>query len=268
MEYTITSKENKLIKHIKDLHLRKCRDSQNQFFVEGIKMCREAISCGGDVAIIVVCPDMLLRVNGGKEFLADLKKSAKSIESVPENIFRLISDTETPQGVLAVVGKRSEVLKDYRFKPDALYILLDKLQDPGNVGTIIRTADAVGACAVLLSNGCADSYNPKVLRSSMGSIFRISVFEKVDLAEAIIVMQKQGISIVASSLKAEKYHFEIKYSEGIGLIIGSEAHGIDEELLKMADVSIKIPIPGGAESLNASVAAGVLMYEIIRSRIV
>lgn len=266
MNYTITSKDNRLIKHIKTLHHKKYRDSEGQFFVEGIKMAREAVQQGADILHILVCPDMLRKVSGGEDLLDNLIRLKFSLNSVPENIFGYISDTETPQGVLAVISKAKKLTAGAEFNPNGVYILLDGVQDPGNVGTIIRTSDALGADGVILSKGCADVYSPKVLRSSMGSIFRVSIFEKANLREFAGEMQTSGVKIIASSLQASHYHFDISYNGGVGLVIGNESNGVSTELLEIADYIIKIPMKGGAESLNASVAAGVLMYEVMRDR--
>ncbi len=265
-KYTITSKDNRLIKHVKSLHQKKYRDSEGQFFVEGVKMIREAVQQGVDVFNVLVCPDILKRVNGGEDLLDNLTGLKIQLDSVPENVFWYISDTESPQGVLAVIGKNKDSAAGDGLDPNGVYMLIDGVQDPGNVGTIIRTSDAIGAAGVFLSKRCADAYSPKVLRSSMGSIFRVSIFEKANLNEIAGRMQKAGIKIAATSLQANQYHFDINYTGGIGVVIGNESNGVSTELLSMADYTVKIPMRGGAESLNASVAAGVLMYEVLRSR--
>jgi len=266
MDYTISSKDNKLIKHIRSLHQRKYRDRDEQFFVEGIKLTIEALKQEENITNIIVCPDIIQSVNGGKEFIEDLNKYEVTVNTVTENIFKDISDTETPQGVLTIIKKKKVLVENIIFDEKKIYILLDGVQDPGNLGTIIRTADAIAADGIFLSKGCADAYSPKTLRSSMGSIFRVPVIEKTELSHIIYKMKDKGIKIIATSLQANQYHYNLNYDTGIGLVVGSESNGICEEVLKSADYIVKIPMRGGAESLNASVAAGILMYEVIRDR--
>ena len=267
MEYTITSRDNKLIKHIKALHQKKYREDEGQFFVEGIKMVDEAISQKADVVNVVVSNDMLTQISGGIEFTDRLKKINVNTNWVPESIFRLISDTETPQGVLAVIRKMHTTEDEVIYVENGTYVLLDGIQDPGNVGSIIRTADAAGINGVILSRGCVDIYNPKTLRSTMGSIFRVPIIAKADLCIIAKAMKKQGIRVLASSLESECFHYDIDYEGGIALVIGSEANGVGLEMMEMADLTIKIPMRGGAESLNASVAAGILIYEVMRKNV-
>ena len=267
MEYTITSRDNKLIKHIKTLHQKKYREDEGQFFVEGIKMVEEAIRQKADIVNIVTSIDILTKISGGVELSERLKEIKVHTDWVPESIFRFISDTETPQGVLAVIKKKCANEDEIIFVKNGTYILMDGVQDPGNVGTIIRTSDAAGIDGVILSKGCADIYNPKTLRSTMGSIFRIPIVEKADICAIAKAMKKQGIRVLISSLKAKCFHYDVDYEGGIALVIGSESNGVGPEMAEMADLTVKIPMSGGAESLNASVAAGILIYEITRHKV-
>ncbi len=267
MEYTITSKENKLIKHIKSLQQKKYRDSCGQFFIEGIKMVDEALKqdCTQN---IVICPDLLEKTAGGGEFLEIIKEFKVELSAVPANIFKEISDTDTPQGILAVIGKQDVYPEgaEWLTAENGLYVLLDGVQDPGNVGTIIRTADAAGADGVVLSKGCADIYSPKTLRSTMGSIFRVRLYEKADLCKTAEDIQNAGGRIIGTAPDVGLVYSEADYSGITGIIIGSESNGIRPELLELADCTVRIPMKGGAESLNASVAAGILIYEAVKCR--
>lgn len=265
MNDIITSKDNKLVKFTKSLYQKKSRDLEGCYIVEGIKMVQEALIQRDIIRFIVICPTILNQVNGGRDILDISSQSKHQVITVNENIFKFISDTQTPQGILAVIIKRSTKLKDFELKKNGRYILLDAVQDPGNVGTIIRTADAIGFDGIFLSKGCADVYNSKTLRSTMGSVYRVDLFQDIDLEILISCMKLHGIKIFASSLEADNVHFKADFCGGIGLIIGNEANGISKKVLEMADVKIKIPMRGGAESLNASVAAGILMYEIERN---
>lgn len=144
-----------------------------------------------------------------------------------------------------------------------LYILLENIQDPGNMGTIIRTADAADADGVFLSKGCVDIYNPKAVRSTMGSIFHLPIFTDVDLKELV---NKINVETVAAHLKGDKTPYDINMKKGIAIMIGNEGNGLSNELSEKADNLVKIPMPGKAESMNAGVAASIMIYEAVRQR--
>lgn len=264
MIYTITSKENKLVKMIKSLNHKKYREIEGKYFIEGIKIISEAIKQNIPLRDVIVCPEILNIVRGGEEFSETLIKNGLTINYIPENIFKEMCLTQTPQGVLAVISKKENDLNDIAFKTNGFYIVLDGIQDPGNLGTIIRTADAAGADAVILSEGCTDAYSPKVLRSTMGSVFRVNIYENINLEDALKKMKERGIKILVSSLNAEKYYFDEDFGNGTALVIGSEAHGARIIVQDLADSLIKIPMNEQLDSLNASVAAGILVYEKFR----
>lgn len=264
MNYTITSRDNKFIKLIKSLNHKKYRESESKYFIEGIKIISEAIKQRIPVEDVVICPDILNKARGGIEFGETLERDEFRIHYVPENIFNDICSTETPQGVLAVISRGNYDLNNLIIKTDGFYIVLDGIQDPGNLGTIIRTADAVNADGIILSDGCTDAFSPKTLRSTMGSIFRVNVFENINLEDALQKMKRYKIKILASSLEAKKLYFEEDFGNGTAIVIGSESHGIRPAVLNLADSLIKIPMSEQIDSLNASVAAGILIYEKYR----
>ena len=199
---------------------------------------------------------------------------------VPQNIFKMISDVENPQGVLAVIGKiktnrddnkeagqTSKTLKTSSIDLNEDIILaLDDIQDPGNLGTILRTADSVGLKQILVSKGTADAYNPKVVRSTMGAIFRVNVIECDNLKETLKELQSKDYKVMTTSLKAKKSIYEVDYKKKI-IVIGNEANGVSKEILNLADEKVIIPMLGKTESLNASVATGVILYEYVRQKI-
>ena len=180
---------------------------------------------------------------------------------VPNNIFKLISDVEKPQGVLAVVEKNMyNITIDYK---QDIILILDNIQDPGNLGTIIRTADSVGLKQILVSKGTADAYNPKVIRSTMGAIFRVNIIEIENLKNSIEEIKENNFKIITTSLQTEKSIYDIKLNK-TAIIIGNEANGVSKEIKKLADINAIIPMKGKTESLNASVATGVILYEYLR----
>jgi len=183
------------------------------------------------------------------------------VYSITDSLFKSICDTENPQGIIAVVkNKPVEIKYDHGF-----YMLADKVQDPGNMGTIIRTAHAAGALGVIITKGTVDIYNEKTLRSTMGSIFKIPVIEDKDLS-LVQKLRNGGFKLVTSSLDTDKNFYDIDLKEKVIISVGNEGNGISDEVYELSDLKIKIPMPGGAESLNAAVAASIMMYEVVRQK--
>lgn len=254
----ITSKDNEIIKHIKKLKDKKERDISGEFIVEGIKMLEEAINEGADIKTVVVCDDCLGNSKIATDLLYEIAK--ENIIYVPEKIFKLISDVKTPQGILAIIKKNDENKIKY---DDNLFLILDNIQDPGNLGTIIRTADSINLKQIIVPVGSADCYNPKVVRSSMGAIFRVRVIEVQNLPNTIKEMKKNNIKILATDLRTDKSIYDVEYNKS-AIVIGNEANGVSEEVLALADERIKIPMEGKTESLNAAVATGIILYNAVR----
>ena len=260
----ISSSRNPVIKEIKSLKNRRDREERGLYYVEGLRIVEEALKENADIAEMAV----------SEEFASDLRNAGllSKIEALnvkthlfTPKLFNEITDTETPQGILAIMRIRKHELKQ-ELNKTGLYVVLDSIRDPGNMGTIIRTADAAGFSGVILSKGCVDVYNPKVLRSTMGSVFHMPVYQAGDISETVKFLKSNGIIIYVSHLEGKASIFEADMSSGAAIIIGSEAEGVCEELIALADLPVKIPMPGRAESLNASVAAGIMMYEAVRQR--
>lgn len=258
----ITSKDNEIVKNIRKLKEKKYRDQTNQYIVEGIKMIKEAISEEAVIKLIVVCEE---NANSGaidKKLLYEIAKY--ECIYVSKKVFDLISEVKTPQGILAVIEKdNSEDKIDY--KQDVI-VVLDGIQDPGNLGTILRTIDSVGLNQVIVSKETADAYNPKVVRSTMGAIFRVNIIESDNLLDTLKNIKKHKYKIMATSLETENSIYDVDYNKKV-LVIGNEANGVSQEILDYADEKIKIPMLGKTESLNASVATAVILYEYIRNKI-
>ena len=189
-------------------------------------------------------------------------------ELLSDPVFAHISDTKTPQGILAVVRRRKYSMRDIlREDPGkALVAVLDNLQDPGNLGTIFRTAEAAGVTGIILSRDCVDIYNPKVIRSTMGAVFRVPFLYAEDLQGTIVELKREGIKVYAAHLKGRKAYDQEDYREGCAFLIGNEGNGLRDEIAECADHYVIIPMLGRAESLNAAVAAAVLMFEVSRQR--
>ena len=257
----ISSKDNTIIKHIKQLKEKKYRDKNGEYIVEGIKLIKEAVQENAEIKHIVVCDGC----DNSEIIESHLKYEMSRLDFiyVPQNIFKIISDVENPQGVLAVIGKKNNEIID---TSEDLILALDDIQDPGNLGTILRTADSVGLKQILVSKGTADIYNPKVVRSTMGAIFRINVVECDNLKESLRKMKNNEYKIMITSLKAKNSIYNTDYKKKI-IVIGNEANGVSKEIQSIADEKVIIPMLGKTESLNASVATGVILYEYIRQKL-
>lgn len=257
----ITSKENELIKHIKKLKDKKERDASQEYVVEGIKLIAEALQEKANIKQIVLCDDCEKTESIPKELMYEIAK--QECIYVTEKIFEYISQVSTPQGILAVIEKNNQQTEiDYT---EDIIVALDDVQDPGNLGTILRTVDSIGITQILASKGTADAYNPKVVRSTMGAIFRIKIIECEDLEKTLKEIKKHKFKIVVSSLQTENTIYDIDYKKKV-IIIGNEANGVEENIQKIADEKIKIPMLGKTESLNASVATGIILYEYVRQK--
>lgn len=258
----ITSKDNELVKNIKKLKEKKYRDENNQFIVEGIKLVAEAIEEQADINCIVVCEDC---INDGlidKKLLYEIAKF-KCIY-VTEKIFSTLTDVTSPQGILAVINRKDNNIKiDYN---QEFIVVLDGIQDPGNLGTILRTVDAAGLNQIVLSKETADSFNPKVVRSTMGGIFRVNIIKSDDLLETLKELQNNGFEVVVTSLDTDNSVYDINYNQK-AIVIGNEAKGVSQRIQDLANKKVKIPMLGKTESLNASVAAGIMIYEYVRNKI-
>lgn len=255
----ISSKDNSLIKHIKKLKEKKYRDEYGEYVIEGLKLIEEAIRENVSILHIVICDGC----DKSEMIDSHLKYAMAKYECiyVPQNIFKLISDVENPQGILAVIKKESNE-KDIYYNEDII-IALDDVQDPGNVGTILRTVDSVGLKQILVSKGTADCYNPKVVRSTMGAIFRVNIIECEDLKDTLKKAQNNGYKIMCTSLDAKKSIYEAQYNKKV-IVVGNEANGVSKQIKSIADEKVIIPMRGKTESLNVSVATGIILYEYVR----
>ena len=255
----IFSKDNEFIKHVKKLKDKKYRDISNEYMIEGIKLVEEAIKEKANIKKIILCDDCEKSENIAKELMYEIAKY--DCIYVTNKIFKLLSEVQTPQGIIAIIEKNSKN-QEIDYTQDII-VALDDVQDPGNLGTILRTVDSIGLTQILVSKGTADSYNPKVVRSTMGAIFRVKIIECEDLEKTLKEIKKNKFKIVVSSLQAEDTIYDINYKKKV-IVIGNEANGVEEKIQKMANEKVKIPMPGKAESLNASVAAGIILYEYVR----
>ena len=259
---TITSKDNELIKHIRKLKDKKYRDESNEYVVEGVKLVEEAVKENAKIKQIIVCEDTTRTYEIPTHIMLEIAKY--ECISVSDKIFNIITQVTNPQGIMAIIEKNAQNAQiDYS---QDIIVVLDDVQDPGNLGTILRTVDSIGLNQIIVSKGTADAFNSKVVRSTMGAIFRIKIIEVENLAQAIKEMRKHHFKLMVTSLQTKNSIYDIDFNKKI-IVIGNEANGVSKEIQDMADEKAKIPMLGRTESLNASVAAGVVMYEYVRQKL-
>ena len=254
----IDSAKSNQVKQVAALQKKaRYRRELGEFVVEGIKMVREAPR---ERLLSVYAADSFLE-QGGEGKLGGIPFTA-----VSDQAFKAMADTQTPQGVLAVVKAMEWRREDFSAGGRALLLFLENIQDPGNLGTIFRAGEGAGVTGILMSRDTADVYNPKVIRSTMGSVYRIPFAVCDDLSEVLGKCHKVGIASYAAHLGGEKNYDQEDYRKPLAFLIGNEAAGLSEKLSSAANFLIKIPMEGQVESLNAAVAASVLMYEAARQR--
>lgn len=263
-KHMITSLSNKSVKEVVQLSAKaRERNKQDLFVVEGIKMFREAPA--DRIEKVYISNRVEKEIWGQYE----ARLSGMSYEIVSDEVFAKMSDTKTPQGILCLVRQyhyRIEELLARKNEKQLLFILLEDIQDPGNLGTIIRTGEGAGVDGIIMSSQTADLYNPKTIRSTMGSVYRVPFIYTQDLRETMRILQNQGVSIYAAHLGGGGYYDEYDYRRHTAFLIGNEGNGLKEETAGGADVCLRIPMEGEVESLNAAVASSVLMYEAYRQR--
>lgn len=257
----IESKDNNLFKKVKKLKERRFRDKEGLFIIEGFRLIEEAIKAKMEIEDIIISKDYEQKF---EEFLLNNIDLNKKSYFLSNNLFMQVASTENPQGIIAVVKKKNN---QKNLKGD-FYLICDKVQDPGNLGTIIRTAHAAGVNGIILTKGTVDIYNDKTIRSTMGSIFYIPIYYDDENHSIIRELKKDGFSLVATSLAESKNFFEENLKGKTILAVGNEGNGISNELFELADKKVKIPMPGGAESLNVSIATSIILFEKVRQNLI
>lgn len=254
----ITSTSNPQVKHLlKLLKKAKTRNTEDVFVAEGMKMYLEAPK---ERIRKIYLSESLYREQGEK-FL-----SGPDTEVLADPVFFQVSDTKTPQGILCILSQYHYTLSDLLKAGAPHLLLLENLQDPGNLGTIMRTAEGAGADGIILSRDCVDLYNPKTIRSTMGSVYRMPFLYVDSLPEILPLLKERGVTTYAAHLQGKRLYDQEDYRGGCAFFIGNEGNGLSEELSRHADTWIRIPMGGKLESLNAAVAASILMYEVCRQR--
>lgn len=251
---TIKSKDNPTYKSALKLIKKKYRDETGLYLLEGVKPLEDALAMGIRLKTVFLCEG----TQRAEVFSEDL------CMMLDDKLFAKLSDTGTSQGVISVAEQR-------RFSPEAFakeaggkgtnVVILDRLQDPGNIGTIIRTAEAAGYKGIIMVAGSGDVYSPKVVRAAAGSLFRMPVIWVEDVDAAAELAAKMDKKLTVTCLEGAENCFDVDMTENIALVIGNEGRGVSERFMDLSDIRVKIPMEGSIESLNAAVAAGILMYQ-------
>ncbi len=254
----ITSVKNTRIKNVRALQSKaKNRREEGVFVVEGVRMAEEAVQAGWKTRLCLYTDDLNSR---GMAVVESLRGAGVQMETVAPHVMKSASDTQTPQGILLVVEQTDLPLPE---RLDFL-LILDRVRDPGNVGTLLRTAAAAGVDAVLLTEKSVDPTSPKVVRAGMGAHFRLPV-RTMEIDEIIALCGQAGAHMWAATTGAEQVYSAVDLTHPAAIIVGSEAHGVSDQLYQAAQ-PLQIPMPGGGESLNAAVAGAVLLFEVVRQR--
>lgn len=256
----ITSKDNEKIKYTKSLLKSKNRVKESKFIIEGYRILTLALECNAEIDYVFINEDFE-RKNEHLKLLSMLENNEVKVYKTTNKNFKELVDTENTQGIIGVINFKEKNIEQSINSSQNFVLVLDRIQDPGNMGTIIRTADAAGVDAIIALKGCVDIYNPKVIRSTMGSIFDMNIIQCTQ-EEAIENLKANSFSIVSSYLDTDNFYNTVDYNNKVALVIGNEANGINDELIYKSDILVKIPIYGKAESLNAAISSAILMYEI------
>ncbi len=255
----ITSNSNAQVKRLLQLQKKsKARDEEKVFLVEGLRMFSEVPV--ERVQKVYISESLY---NKKKQ---ELHLEKFSVEILSDSVFQYVSDTKTPQGILCIVEQKKYDIEELLNIDNPHFVVLDNLQDPGNLGTIVRTAEGAGVDAIFLSKESVDIYNPKTIRSTMGSIYRMPVIYVDDLLELLNIFKQRGIKSYAAHLEGKKSYDKEDYQSGTAILIGNEGNGLRDEVAENADVWVQIPMQGKVESLNAAIAASILMFEVYRQR--
>lgn len=259
----ITSNSNPRVKQVVQWQSKaKERNSAGIFLAEGFKMYEEAPE--ESIREVYISEDSLHEASISPAMMEKLNRTG--YETVTTEVLRKMSDTLNPQGILCVIKRSEYDLEQMLAAPRPLLILLENLQDPGNLGTIVRTGEGAGITGVIMSGRTVDIYNPKAIRATMGSIYRVPHVRVEDLGPIMETLRENGIHTYAAHLEGKKYYDRFSFREGTAFLIGNEGSGLSRELAERADSYLKIPMEGKVESLNAAVTASLLMYEAHRQR--
>ena len=260
----ITSRDNSIVKYIFSLTDPKRRKKEHAFLIEGVKMVEEALRDRSGVTMIVAAPGLVQ--HHGKGILKLAESRTVDVLWISATLMDALSESKTPQPVMAVVKIRDHSEEELFSRDQGLIVVAHQLQDPGNLGTIIRTAEAVGASGMAITPQTVDPYNAKAIRASMGSILRLPIVHVGDIKLFVKTCKQKGYQTIATALTGDKTHLDIDMKQRTAVILGQEGTGLPQDVMADVDVRIQIPMAASIESLNVATAAAVILYEAMRQR--
>lgn len=263
--HQIASVQNERVRAAVRLKLRRYRAETGCFLVEGPKVLEEALRARTAIHEVFIS-EALLEEGLPPRLASLLEASSARVQPVSAPVLKRLADSTTPQGIVAVAKAGAAEPEGLALPPDAFAVICDRVQDPGNLGAIIRVADAAGVDAVLVSAGSCDPYNPKTVRATMGSLFHLPVVPGGSTVQLIRWMQSKGVMVAGASPRGTVSCYEVRGREALCWVLSNEARGASAEVLSACDAVVRIPMPGHAESLNVAAAASILMYEVVRQR--
>ncbi len=264
-EPVITSTTNPLVKRIRALEQRKHREAEGAFFVEGIRPVWQAVESRAEVEALIVAPE-LLKSEAAQGLVASQRAVHTRVVEVSRGVFESIAQRENPSGLGAIVHLTRRSLDELPVASDSFFVALAEAGNPGNLGTIIRTVDAVGGSAVILIGASTDPYNPTAVKASMGTLFSVPVARAENLAQVLAWCRVYGVQIITTSDHAPALYWSVQYPRPALYLFGSEGEGLSAEELQQGNLAVRIPMKGAADSLNLAVSVGVLLYEVIRQQ--
>lgn len=260
----ITSLQNPRVKQLVHLRDKPQRDKSARFIIEGYRELFRATQAGQQIEALFICPELFLGSNE-RELIHTLKGTGTRIFETPEKVFRKISYRDRPDGLVSVAIQQRRTLADLPLTDNPFFVVAEAIEKPGNLGTILRSSDAVGADGVIVCDRCTDIYNPNVVRASVGTLFTVPVVE-ANSQETIAWLKNQGIAILAATPSAEKEFTAIDMRRPLAIAVGTEQLGLSEQWMSQADLQVRIPMCGIADSLNVAMATTLLLYEALRQR--
>jgi len=266
MSDVITSASNPVVKRIRSLADRRGRKREGAFLVEGMQPVWRAAESGWEIDTLIIAPT-LIENQSVYDMAADVRHRGGRTVEVSADLFSRLSERDGPAGVMAIVRQQTSFLGDHAPGSTDCWILLHRVHNPGNLGSIIRTADATGCTAVILTGDSTDPFAPAAVKASMGSLFSVPVVIERDFDAVRAWLQSRGVRCVGTSGYADQHHWDADWQGPVCIVLGNEGDGLPEDMLRDLDSTVRIPMTGTAESLNLSVAAAVLMYEVRRHAI-
>lgn len=258
----ISSRENKLVKEY--ISLRDKRNKRREtglFVIEGARLSFDAAQSGTELTAVFITPEAQEKY---ADYCSAIERTGAPVYQITSKVASHLADTRTSQGIFCIAKMRDTSLDITNLNPNGLYLALENLQDPGNLGTILRTAEAMGIDGILLSSGCTDIYSPKVVRASMGAVFRIDFVSGLDLTTALSTLKAKGHTVLAAVAKGGEDLLSVDFSKGAVAVIGNEGNGLTDDCIKACSKSVTVRMRGRAESLNAAAAATVIIWEMTK----